>query len=98
MDRLRRLAFDLCFDREELLAPRFAAALRALVNRVADGKTVVALAAIIAGKSLALAATLKLPELRAAVLFIQHVFTGDAHVHSPEAQNHITNAVMMAQV
>src|SRR5262249_11354687 len=73
-------AFDLCLYGKKLLAPRLAAALGALIHDVSHGVTVIALLASVAGKFLALPAALDLSlHLRAAMLFIQHVFAGYAH-------------------
>jgi hypothetical protein len=79
MDRFRRLALDLGLDGEKLFAPGLALALRAFVDSVTHAETVVALLAVIAGKLLALRAGIKRAGFRAAMLFVQHVFAGNAH-------------------
>src|SRR5215470_5571414 len=80
LDRLRVLAFKFRLDGQELFTPGLAIAFRAFFNNAADCKTVIALLAAVTGELLALAAALDLAlHLRSAVLFIQHVFAGNAH-------------------
>src|SRR5260370_7552170 len=85
MNCVRMPAVDLRVDGENLLAPRFALALRAFVDGAAHTETVIAATALIAGKLLALRTGIERPGFGAAMLLVQHVFASDTHNFPPGA-------------
>jgi hypothetical protein len=84
VNRFRGSVVNLCLDGEKVFAPWLALAFRAFIDGVSNAEAVVARLAVVAGKFLALRAGIKWPGFRAAMLFVQHVFAGNAHGRPPD--------------
>src|SRR5258708_7294796 len=74
-----RITFNLGLGAEKFLAPWLAATFGALIDGVANGETVVAGLALVAGKLAALRTRIKRPSFSVAVFLVKLMLTNNAH-------------------